>query len=318
MCKAFCLWRKRSNRTSAPRRRLADAARNGYALIVVLNIVVVLSGIAVVASRGSHESAAISGNFKADAQQRSLAEGALALAAERLLAIEPDRRWMPDGRPYRISLFGQDMVVSVQDESGKISLNKADPNTLARAFVNSGLAQSKAQDLAAAIADWRDSDSERRFGGAERADYLAAGVVGAPANAPFGRVEELREVLGMTEAAYQSIFPLVTTDSDLRSVNLDVAPLPVLKALFGGNSPEPSAILARREAATVAIGGTAEATGASSPHASTHGGAPAITYSVTATLTVDGRMRVFRGFFRLERDNLGPRIAIREPMILDR
>jgi general secretion pathway protein K len=318
VCKAFYPWRRRSNSASAPRPRPADVARNGYALIVVLNIVVVLSGIAVVASRGSRESAALSGNFKADAQQRSLAEGALALAAERLLAVEPDRRWKPDGRPYRVSLFGEDMVVSVQDASGMISLNKADPITLARTFVNSGLAQSKAQDLAAAIADWRDSDSERRFGGAEKADYLAAGIVGAPANAPFGRIDELREVLGMTEAAYQSILPLVTTDSDLRSVNLDVAPLPVLKALFGRNSPEPSAILARRDATTIAIGGTAEATGASSPHASTHAAPAPATYSVTATITVEGKARVFRGTFRFERDNLGARIAIREPMRIDR
>jgi general secretion pathway protein K len=318
VCKAFCPWRKRSNRASAPRPRPADAARNGYALIIVLNIVVVLSGIAVVASHGSRESAAISGNFKVDAQQRSLAEGALALAAERLLASEPDRRWMADGRAYRVNLFGQNVVVSVQDASGMISLNKADPSTLARAFVNSGLAQSKAQDLAAAIADWRDPDSERRFGGAEKADYLAAGIVGAPANAPFSRIDELREVFGMTEAAYQAVLPLLTTDSNMRSVNLDVAPLPVLKALFGGSSPEPSAIMARREATAVAIGGAAETTGTTSPHASTHGAAAVATYTVTATLIVEGKPQVFRGVFRFERDNLGPRVAIREPMRIDR
>jgi len=299
---------------SAPRHRLV---RNGFALIVVLNIVVVLSGIAIIASQGSREGAAISANFKTDAQQRSLAEGALALAAERLLETGPEGPWYPDGRPYRFSLFGEEVVVSVQDESGKISLNKTDESTLVRVFANSGLASSQALDLAAAIADWRDPDNEPRFGGAERSDYAAAGIIGSPANAPFTHIDELCEVFGMTQAAYKTILPLVTTDSGAMSVNLDVAPLPVLKALFGSGSPEISTILARRNIATSAMGEVSSAVGPSSPHAPNEGPAAAATYFVTATLAVERGTRVFRGVFRLEQDDLGPRIAIREPMALD-
>jgi general secretion pathway protein K len=299
---------------SAPRRRLV---RNGFALIVVLNIVVVLSSIAIIASQGSREGAAISANFKTDAQQSSLAEATLALAAQRLSAAEPEGRWDPDGRPYRFSLFGQEVVVSIQDESGKISINNTDESTLARAFANSGLAPSQAQDLAAAIADWRDSDDARRLGGAEQSDYAAAGISGSPANAPFTRIDELCEVLGMTQSAYKIILPLVTTNSRATSVNLDVASIPVLKALFGSGSPNISAILARRNTATTAMGEVTNAVGPSRPRAPTERTAAAATYSITAALAVEGRTRVFHGVFRIEQDNLGPRLAIREPMALD-
>ena len=292
--------------------------RNGFALIVVLNIIVILSGIAIVAAQGAREGAAISANLRSDAQQRSLAEGAMAVAAERLLSAEAGRRWQPDGRPYRIHLFSAEAAVSIQDESGKLNLNTTDEVTLAAAFTNAGVASSKAQALAAAIVDWRDPDSERRLSGAERPDYMALGISGAPANSPFNRVDELRGVLGMTDESYKTIALLVTAYPGDSSVRLDVAPLPVLTALFGRGSPEISAILARRSNSNSVFGGVANAVGVSRSDGLTRqvGSATAATYSVTVALPKGAATRFFRGAFRLQQDSSGPRMAVLEPMAL--
>lgn len=294
--------------------------QNGFALVVVLNIIVVLSGIAIVASQGSREGAAIAANFRSDAEQKSLAEAAVALAVSRLTAVESERRWLPDGRPYRVSLFGDEAIVSVQDESGKLGLNTMDEASLARAFANAGLAASKAQDLAAAIADWRDPDNERRLSGAERAEYAAVGLTGAPANGPFNRIDELRGVIGMTEASYATLLPLVTTYAVDPSVNLNVAPLPVLTALFGRGSPETSAILKRRSQAASGFAGVGGSIGASSSDGLTRqvGSASAPIYSIAVMLQDGGSARTFRGALRLQKDSLGPRIAVLEAMDLDR
>jgi general secretion pathway protein K len=294
--------------------------QNGFALIVVLNIVAILSGIAIVASQASREGAAIAANFRSDAQQKSLAEGVMAVAVDRLLAVEPGRRWLPDGRPYHIMLFNEEAVVSVQDESGKFSLNSVDEATLARAFANSGIETSKASSLAAAIADWCDADNERRLGGAERSDYLSAGITGSPANGRFRRNAELRGVLGVTDEVYRRMNGIVTAYSLDSSVNFNVAPLAVLNAMFGPGSPEVAAVLARRsDLATGLSGGPTNLAGLGRSDGLTRqvGSAGTATYSIVVALPGPGNSsRLFEGAFRIGQDRLGPRLAVIDSMAL--
>ena len=68
----------------------------------------------------------------------------------------------------------------------------------------------EADRLAQRIEDWRDPDDFRRARGAERADYVRAGAKRLPANADFSRVEELRDVAGMTPALFARIAPLAS------------------------------------------------------------------------------------------------------------
>jgi hypothetical protein len=79
--------------------------------------------------------------------------------------------------------------------------------------VSVGVDQVKAQALAAAIADFRDADNFRRLGGAEEADYRAAGLAWGPKNAPFDSVDELQQVFGMTTQLYERVAPSLTTYS---------------------------------------------------------------------------------------------------------
>ena len=65
---------------------------------------------------------------------------------------------LADGRPHPWQFAGMAVEVSVRDESAKIDINQADAGLLAALMVQLGVEQARAQRLAAAITDWRDSD----------------------------------------------------------------------------------------------------------------------------------------------------------------
>ena len=82
-------------------------------------------------------------------------------------------------------------VFSLADESAKLDLNTATAAMLE-------LLPRMTAELAAAIVDWRDTDSEVTSGGAEDEVYLRLTPAYRCKNAAFESVEELRLVYGMT------------------------------------------------------------------------------------------------------------------------
>jgi len=80
--------------------------------------------------------------------------------------------------------------------------------------------------------DWRDADSIPRPSGAERDAYIKAGMLALPMNGPFRDVEDLRDVMGMTPEIYAQAAPYLTTRGT-GLVNINTAPVPVLRALPG-------------------------------------------------------------------------------------
>jgi len=125
------------------------------------------------------------------------------------------------------------------DEGGRVSLNRADENTLRRIFTNLGMDQSARDILAASILDWRDADDFHRPNGAEKDYYQSLSPSYAPKNGPFDAVEELLWVRGMTpelfygnevEPGLRAIF---TADNPMDRINLGTAPAEVIHALLG-------------------------------------------------------------------------------------
>ncbi|MFW5863871.1 MAG: helix-hairpin-helix domain-containing protein [bacterium] len=114
---------------------------------------------------------------------------------------------MPDGEEYdftamqagdaTIWLIGRDddesaesPVFGLVDEASKLNLNTASLEML-QALPNMDA------DVAAAIVDWRDTDSELTEGGAEAQDYLLLDPAYNCKDGPFETVEELRLVMGV-------------------------------------------------------------------------------------------------------------------------
>src|SRR5699024_9164997 len=127
-----------------------------------------------------------------------------------------ETRWVPDGRPYVIGFGAAEVEIRVTDESGKIDLNSADPELLSNLFISRGMEETEAWYLADAIADWRDEDDLPRLYGAELAEYESAGYPYGPANEPFGSVDELQQVIGMSWDLFKELEPMLTVDSSGR------------------------------------------------------------------------------------------------------
>ena len=99
----------------------------------------------------------------------------------------------------------------------------------------------------------------------ERDDYLRAGVRTLPADADFGRVDELRDVDGVTPDVYARIAPYFTV-SGSGQINLNAAPRAVLSSLPGLGEEALSFIL-RAQHSTKALRSLEEITQRLSPSA---------------------------------------------------
>ncbi|MBK8754376.1 type II secretion system minor pseudopilin GspK [Candidatus Contendibacter odensensis] len=93
-------------------------------------------------------------------------------------------------------------------------------------------------ELAQAIADWIDPDSDPLFpGGAEDGDYTVLNPPYLAANRPFISASELRLVKGMDREAYDKLALYICTLPPGTPLNVNTALAPVLAALGDGLTP---------------------------------------------------------------------------------
>ena len=93
--------------------------------------------------------------------------------------------------------------------------------------------------MAGAILDWRDQDSlTQPAGGAEDADYAAAGLAWGAKDAAFETVAELEQVMGMRPALFASAAQYLTVYSGSATPDAASADGIVLQAM-GVDRPEP-------------------------------------------------------------------------------
>lgn len=202
----------------------------GAALLVVLWLLVLLvGGIGLFVLQSQGEALASRGQ-RVQVQLEQAAEGGVEAAVVGLLRTDPNRRLVPDGRPYAMAWNGLQVEVRIRDESGKIDINVADAALLARLLEQLGESRETAIRLAAAIIDWRDGDILVTPGGAEDREYRDAGLAHGPANQPFARLSDLQRVLGMTYARVQRLAPHVTVHTGQAQPVLAFAAEPVLLA----------------------------------------------------------------------------------------
>lgn len=127
---------------------------------------------------------------------------------------DPHWRWLADGRPYRWQYGDAQVEVRIIDEQGKVDLNLASLDLIAALFRQAGTEPQQAQQLAGEVLDWRDGDTlTQPGGGAEDADYAAAGLPYGSKDAPFDSVAELEQLLRFPKDLYARIAPFVTVYS---------------------------------------------------------------------------------------------------------
>ena len=173
---------------------------------------------------------------------REMEAGTLGPGAEAMFK----QGWRADGTVYAWAFGGGEVRISIEDEGGKIDLNRAPDELLKGLFVVVGVDEGEAARLVDAIADFRDADDVRRLDGAEDDDYRAAGLAWEAKDAPFAAVDELQRVMGMTPELYAKAAPFVTVHSKRRGIDPRTAPEEVLRAIPGVNQAEVEALIAAR------------------------------------------------------------------------
>lgn len=202
----------------------------GVALVLVLWLVALLTAMVGAFALNARVESLQASALRNGARGQELARAGLEYAVSRLQG-PPATRWRPDGRRYDWSFDGVPLQVRIVDEGGKVDLNSASPALLAGLLRASGVEAGAAQRLAAAIIDWRDRDSLLTPGGAEDAEYAAAGLPHGAKDAPFESLGELRLVLGMDADLYRRLLPDVTIHSQRAQPMAAFAPGPVLTAM---------------------------------------------------------------------------------------
>jgi general secretion pathway protein K len=221
--------------------------RRGVALLAALWLVVSIAVVALQFSLEARERRTIGILASERGQQRALAMGALAMVQAKLeysLRVVPSGNnvarlrasdpWLDIDSTYTGTFYVDSIPVDVvaRDLGSTLNINQLTENEL-RTFFSFVLQDySKATSLAQSIMDWRDADSISRPQGAEQDEYEKAESLVLPSNAQFRDIEELQNVLGMTPEIYGTVLPYLTTHGG-GTVNINTAPVPVLRALPG-------------------------------------------------------------------------------------
>lgn len=219
------------------------------ALLAALWLVVAIATVALQFGIEAHQRRQFGILVSERGQQRALALGAFALTRAKLeqaLRAGPQNvnssigvlrasdPWLDIDSLYTGTVYVDSIPVQVEvhDLGEKLNINQLSETDI-QTFFNFLLRDmSTATHLAQSIMDWRDADSIPRPSGAERDAYIKAEMLALPTNAPFRDVEDLRDVMGMTDEIYQKAAPYLTTRGT-GLVNVNTAPVPVLRALPG-------------------------------------------------------------------------------------
>jgi general secretion pathway protein K len=130
------------------------------------------------------------------------------MAISGLSTSDVTQRWGIDGRSRTVQFGRTTLVITVEDERGKIPLNGIIEEEVRDLFTAAGVTGNQLNMLTDSFEDWEDSDNSARPSGAEAPAYASFGY--KPRNAGFRTISELRMLKGMTDDIYARIAPATT------------------------------------------------------------------------------------------------------------
>jgi general secretion pathway protein K len=182
--------------------------QGGYAMIAAVAGVAAFAFVAfqvLAVNRG--DIASVRGEFES-AQLRASADAGLAAAIYGLSLPDTSQRWSIDGRPRTFSFAASTLTIVVEDEHGKVPLNRLNEDEVRQLFSVAGATGDQLDQLVDSMQDWIDEDDDPRPHGAEAPDYLAQGI--KPRNSDFESVGEVALIKGMDSALFAKLAPALT------------------------------------------------------------------------------------------------------------
>ncbi len=145
---------------------------------------------------------------------------------------------------------GASYAVELQPERGKIDVNLVSESVLKEVLRNGGLSADDAEAVGDSILSWRDVARGARAHAATEADYAALPEPARPRYGKILSVEELRSVAGVSPGFFRRCLAKVfTVDGRSPQVDLNFAPVEVLRVLPGFTPELADALVARRKEA---------------------------------------------------------------------
>jgi general secretion pathway protein K len=226
---------------------MARQAAHGYALVMVLWVLVLLTSIALTFSLNVRTDTRAAINLSDQVRLRAAADAAIARSIARLTAEDDDAEQPEWGVAYEMPWPDANLRVTMASESAKIDINYA-PRPLLIGLFEQVLPEASAESLADAVQDWRDRDERRSPEGAEAADYRAAGRHILPSNGPLQSTGELSQVMGFDATSVARLQPYISVYSRRPRVDPYSADATVLAAVPGLNRSLAEAFVRYRDA----------------------------------------------------------------------
>lgn len=218
----------------------------GYAMVAAVTGVAAFALIAF-ETLAVHRGAIASVNAQIEnARLEAATEGGISAAIYGLSQSDPSQRWFIDGRSRTMRLGNVVLNIVVEDEHGKIPLNRLNEDQVRKMFEAAGVSGPRVDELVDSFEDWLDEDDDPRPHGAEAPDYVPRGI--KPRNEDFETVGELALIQGMDKALFDTLAPALTVFfGEAGAFSVENAQPLALAVLSGSSKNSPDVLERQRE-----------------------------------------------------------------------
>ncbi|WP_421848485.1 general secretion pathway protein GspK [Novosphingobium sp.] len=219
----------------------------GYAMLAVV------AGIGVMAALAAGAAAATAARLDtleaetSRARLTAAADAGVEIALANLTRPGLAARWAIDGRTYDANFNAVPISIRIEDEAGKIMINRIDGENIGWLMAALGLPPAQIATMRDSFDDWIDQDDEPRSNGAESADYRRRGY--AARNGPPQSVEELGDIRGFTPALVERVARIATVEVAGKPFDKRYADPLAIEVMNDGDRASPAVIERQREIA---------------------------------------------------------------------
>ncbi len=217
---------------------------DGYAIVAAVGAIAVVAVMALTVLTMARVAVESGSATIGRARAAAAADAGTALALSGLIAPDRATRWSLDGRARRLPFGDAQLTIRIEDEQGKVPINRLDTELVANLIAEVGLTGQQARVAADSLLDWLDDDDEPRPDGAEADYYAPRGI--RPRNGGVLSVGEVAEVRGWDQQSASQLPSFTTINIGNNPFRPDNASPAAIRVMLGRNSPQ--AIQREREA----------------------------------------------------------------------
>ena len=184
-------------------RRPASRRDRGFALLIVLWTLALLSLLISQLAGSGRQAVRLAGNMRMQARLQAAADGAVQEAGYRLGAAGTPH-WPANGTVHELRQDGAGIRLRITNQAGKINPSIASLELLGALVHACGVEAPRATAIASAMVAWRFPTAQAGFAAAA---YRQAGRTYGPPGQPFESLDEVGLVLGVTPALLGCLTP---------------------------------------------------------------------------------------------------------------